>query len=301
MNLLKRPIALLLFLTASLATAAVAQQKRPAPAKPQPSAPAPAAPTPPPTFETLLAADSYKIYGEVRSVGQFIRSNSVNEILEPILKLAGPPKEFRNVVKWLNLHAEEVMTSRMLVGFEPGRSGLPTMLVAIEFPSAEEATKFQLRLNEFLPKILPAPSKTIPTLTPVEKEPPPYFIQQAGSLILVTPTKADLKKLRPVGSKLLAEDVNFRVARNRFNSEAIFIYVDVPDEKSGEVVNWALEMGGPNTLLRLGWKRDSLKVDDLVSVEGSLARYTPHLANASSIVMVSTGKKMLAGSSKDQQ
>ena len=227
MNLLKRPIALLLFLTASLATAAVAQQKRPAPAKPQPSAPAPAAPTPPPTFETLLAADSYKIYGEVRSVGQFIRSNSVNEILEPILKLAGPPKEFRNVVKWLNLHAEEVMTSRMLVGFEPGRSGLPTMLVAIEFPSAEEATKFQLRLNEFLPKILPAPSKTIPTLTPVEKEPPPYFIQQAGSLILVTPTKADLKKLRPVGSKLLAEDVNFRVARNRFNSEAIFIYVDV--------------------------------------------------------------------------
>ena len=92
-----------------------------------------------------------------------------------------------------------------------------------------------------------------------------------------------------------------KVTKVEWTNPHIFIYIDVPDEKSGEVVNWALEMGGPNTLLRLGWKRDSLKVDDLVSVEGSLARYTPHLANASSIVMVSTGKKMLAGSSKDQQ
>ena len=92
-----------------------------------------------------------------------------------------------------------------------------------------------------------------------------------------------------------------KVTKVEWTNPHIFIYVDVPDEKSGEVVNWTLEMGGPNTLLRLGWKRDSLKIDDLVTVEGSLARYTPHLANASSIVMVSTGKKMLAGSSKDQQ
>jgi len=100
-----------------------------------------------------------------------------------------------------------------------------------------------------------------------------------------------------------AKPVKFtgKVTKVEWTNPHIFIYVDVPDETSGEVVNWALEMGGPNTLLRLGWKRDSLKVDDLVSVEGSLARYKPHLANASSIVMVSTGQRMLAGSSKDQQ
>jgi hypothetical protein len=62
-------------------------------------------------------------------------------------------------------------------------------------------------------------------------------------------------------------------------------------------VNWALEMGGPNALLRLGWKRDSLKVDDLITVEGSLARDGSNLANATSITMVATGQKMLAGSS----
>jgi hypothetical protein len=58
-------------------------------------------------------------------------------------------------------------------------------------------------------------------------------------------------------------------------------------------------MGGPNALLRLGWKRDSLKTDDLVTVEGSLARDGSPLANAKSIVMVATGKQMLAGSSGD--
>lgn len=88
-----------------------------------------------------------------------------------------------------------------------------------------------------------------------------------------------------------------KVTRVEWTNPHIFIYVDVPNEATGEVVNWALEMGGPNALLRLGWKRDSLKVDDLITVEGSLARDGSNLANATSIVMVATGQKMLAGSS----
>lgn len=78
----------------------------------------------------------------------------------------------------------------------------------------------------------------------------------------------------------------------------IFIYIDVEDEETGEAVNWALEMGGPNALLRLGWKRDSLKPGDLITVEGSLARDGSNLANATSIVMTATGQRMLAGSSQ---
>jgi hypothetical protein len=88
-----------------------------------------------------------------------------------------------------------------------------------------------------------------------------------------------------------------KVTRVEWTNPHIFIYVDVPNEETGEVVNWALEMGGPNALLRLGWKRDSLKVDDLITVEGSLARDGSNLANATSITMVATGQKMLAGSS----
>ena len=88
-----------------------------------------------------------------------------------------------------------------------------------------------------------------------------------------------------------------KVTKVEWTNPHIYIYMDVPDEKTGSAVNWALEMGGPNALIRLGWTRNSLKPDDLITVEGSLAKDGSHLANAKSIVMTATGKKMLAGSS----
>ena len=91
------------------------------------------------------------------------------------------------------------------------------------------------------------------------------------------------------------------VTEVQWTNPHIFIYIDVPGDGSGEVVNWALEMGGPNALLRLGWKRDSLKPGDVITVEGSLARDGTPLANATSIVMAATGQRMLAGSSRDAQ
>jgi hypothetical protein len=90
-----------------------------------------------------------------------------------------------------------------------------------------------------------------------------------------------------------------KVTKVEWTNPHIFIYIDVPNDATGQVVNWALEMGGPNALLRLGWKRDSLKPDDLITVEGSLARDGSPLANAKTITMVATGRKMLAGSSGD--
>ena len=88
-----------------------------------------------------------------------------------------------------------------------------------------------------------------------------------------------------------------KVTKVEWTNPHIFIYIDVPDAATGATVNWALELGGPNTLLRLGWKRDSLKTDDLIKVEGSLARDGSKLANARTITMVASGKTMLSGSS----
>src|SRR6266851_349757 len=155
----------LLLISLVAATCVLAQQKRTPPAKgPQK---APAAVQPAPTLDTLLASDSYKIYGEIRGVGQVISSSSVNELLEPIMKLAGPPKEFKTLVKWLNAHADAVMTSRMLIAGWPRSNKLPEMLVAIEFASPEEAAKFEPQLNDFLPKVLPTPE---PENTPSPSE-----------------------------------------------------------------------------------------------------------------------------------
>ena len=90
------------------------------------------------------------------------------------------------------------------------------------------------------------------------------------------------------------------VTRVEWTNPHIFIYIDVADEERGEVVNWALEMGGPNSLLRLGWKRDSVKPGDEIFVEGSLARDGSPLANAETIIMTATGQRMLAGSSRGE-
>jgi hypothetical protein len=92
-----------------------------------------------------------------------------------------------------------------------------------------------------------------------------------------------------------------KVTKVEWTNPHIFFYIDVVDATTGTAVNWALEMGGPNALLRLGWKRDSLKEGDEISVEGSLARDGSKLANAKTITMVATGKTMLSGSSGPAQ
>lgn len=91
-----------------------------------------------------------------------------------------------------------------------------------------------------------------------------------------------------------------KVTKVEWTNPHIFIYADVTDDK-GNVVNWAFEMGGPNALIRQGWKRDSLKPDDIVTFEGSLARDGSNLVNARVVTMTATGRKMFAGSSGGDQ
>lgn len=89
-----------------------------------------------------------------------------------------------------------------------------------------------------------------------------------------------------------------KVTKVEWTNPHIFIYADVADAK-GAVTNWAFEMGGPNALIRQGWKRDSLKVGDTVTMEGSLARDGSPLVNAR--VVTVDGRKLFAGSSGGDQ
>jgi Family of unknown function (DUF6152) len=77
----------------------------------------------------------------------------------------------------------------------------------------------------------------------------------------------------------------------------VYFYLDVSDE-NGNVVNWAFEMGPPNGLQRSGWTRNTMKVGDEVIVEGTLAKDGSKQANARSVTMASTGKKLGAASSE---
>ena len=77
-----------------------------------------------------------------------------------------------------------------------------------------------------------------------------------------------------------------------------FFYIDVTDEKTGKVTNWAMEMGSPNGLMRAGWTRNTMKVGDKVAVEGSLAKDGSPTGNARSVTMAATGQKLFAASSQ---
>jgi hypothetical protein len=77
-----------------------------------------------------------------------------------------------------------------------------------------------------------------------------------------------------------------------------FFYIDVTDEKSGKVTNWAMEMGSPNGLMRAGWTRNTMKIGDKVTVEGSLAKDGSPTGNARSVVMTATGQRLFAASSQ---
>ena len=88
-----------------------------------------------------------------------------------------------------------------------------------------------------------------------------------------------------------------KVTKVEWYNPHVFFYIDVKDEKTNEVANWAAEMNSPNSLMRLGWTRGSLKLDDVVTVEGSLAKDGSKLLNARSVVLTRTGQRLFAGSS----
>jgi hypothetical protein len=77
----------------------------------------------------------------------------------------------------------------------------------------------------------------------------------------------------------------------------VYFYLDVTDE-GGNITNWAMEMGPPNGLERSGWTRNTMKVGDEVIVEGTLAKDGAKQANARSVTMANTGKKLGAASSE---
>jgi uncharacterized protein DUF6152 len=79
-----------------------------------------------------------------------------------------------------------------------------------------------------------------------------------------------------------------------------YFYIDVKDEKTGKVETWGLEMGSPNGLMRQGWTRNSMKIGDVVTVEGSRAKDGSLIGNARS-VMMQNGQKLFAASSQTQQ
>lgn len=72
----------------------------------------------------------------------------------------------------------------------------------------------------------------------------------------------------------------------------VYFYIDVVDEQSGAVVNWAIELVSPNVLARNGWNRNSMAIGDKVAVEGSPARDGTRLGSARFVTLSATGRRV---------
>ena len=73
------------------------------------------------------------------------------------------------------------------------------------------------------------------------------------------------------------------------------IFMDVKDD-NGKMQNWDFEMGSVKRLEDLGWKKDSLKMGDQITVKGWKALDGSNRANANTVTMPN-GMVLKAGSS----
>ena len=79
----------------------------------------------------------------------------------------------------------------------------------------------------------------------------------------------------------------------------VYFFLEV--ENGNDFDEWAFEMGSPIAMERNGWNRNSVKVGDILEVEGSLARDGSNLVNADSVLLSESGRRMFAGSSREQE
>ena len=88
------------------------------------------------------------------------------------------------------------------------------------------------------------------------------------------------------------------VTRVDWQNPHAYFYIDVKNAETGRIENWAFEMGAPSVIARQGWTKTTLKIGDVIIVEGARAKDGGTHGNARSVYMASTGKKLGAGSSE---
>lgn len=254
-----------LVVAVSLLLSPLVSAQRPAkpPASPTPRTPN-AAPAnekaPAATFDTLLSADAYGVYAEVRMVGQQVSSQEIAQFIAP-LTLGGAPQELMNLYEFIKAHAEPLTTARLMVAAMPVRAGLPETLVAVEMPSVEEARKFLPELKEFIalnvsPQTQVTDDATLVKVgsTPPEEAPAapnrrgrrrsrgrsttdsargeasrrpaamPFQLKRSGSIIAMSSEAFTFKNLRGTDQALLVNEPGFQAARTRFGTDTLFVY-----------------------------------------------------------------------------
>lgn len=121
-----------------------------------------------------------------------------------------------------------------------------------------------------------------------------YSILSAGAVLAALPVLAH-HSFEAEFDRTKQVTLTGTVTKFEWMNPHIWIYMDVkgPD---GKIEKWQFEGGAPNMLKRNGWSRDSLKVGDVATIQGALAKDGTNTVNASSVVLAD-GRRVLAGTS----
>jgi len=92
-------------------------------------------------------------------------------------------------------------------------------------------------------------------------------------------------------------DFTGTVTKVEWMNPHVYFYVDVKDS-TGKVINYAVEGAAPNGLYRQGWRKDTLKAGDTVSVSGYKAKDGSNTVNARN-VKLPDGRRVFGGSADD--
>lgn len=110
-----------------------------------------------------------------------------------------------------------------------------------------------------------------------------FGVATAGLLLVAMPVLAHHSFQAEYDENKLVT-VNGTVTKVEWTNPHVMLNVDVRNA-SGKIANWQMELASPNGLLREGWKLDSLKPGDQVTVSGYAARDGSHLVNARRVIL----------------
>jgi hypothetical protein len=79
-----------------------------------------------------------------------------------------------------------------------------------------------------------------------------------------------------------------------------WLYVDVT-EPNGSITHWRFELGAPNALFRLGWKKETVPAGMMVVVSGFRAKAGGPVANGRSVKLTSGQELQSGGSNPSRQ
>lgn len=90
------------------------------------------------------------------------------------------------------------------------------------------------------------------------------------------------------------------VTKLEWQNPHVFYYLDVADA-SGTVKNWAIEASTPNQLYRNGWRKDDLKIGEIVTLSDSSPSRTGLARAYGGTLTLANGRKVFSGSAASDQ